>query len=391
MHYGTRIPMLLLLVLFAAQAAEAIPAFARKYDMSCVTCHRPAPKLKDYGGDFAGNAFQLVDKEPPRFTRETGDELLLLMRDFPLAVRFDAYARWLPNTAGQADFQWPYGVKLLSGGLIAKDIAYYFYFFMGERGEVAGLEDTYLMFNNVFNVDFDIYLGQLQVSDPLFKRELRLTFEDYQIYRIHPGLSNINLTYDRGVMMTLAFDTGTFLALQILNGSGIGPADPERNFDYDKYKPVALRVSQDVGEYLRVGLFGYYGSETLQDDHVSTVSMWGPDVTVTAGPWELNAQYIERRDSDPVPPSMTGQVDPRNDRSRGGFAELIYTPNEDDSRWFGILLYNWYEIGPGVAKYNAATASFSYLLARNFRFVGEYSYDFVLSANLLTAGFVAAF
>jgi hypothetical protein len=386
---GIRLLLLSLVLLLAAQTAAAIPAFARKYDMSCITCHRPAPKLKDYGADFAGNAFQLPDKEPPRFTRETGDEWLLLMREFPLAVRFDAYARWLPNTEGQTDFQWPYGVKLLSGGLIAKDIAYYFYFFMGERGEVAGLEDTYLMFNNVLNVDFDIYLGQFQVSDPLFKRELRLTFEDYQIYRIHPGLSNINLTYDRGVMMTLGFDTGTFLALQVLNGSGIGPADPDRNFDYDKYKPVALRVSQDVGEHLRVGLFGYYGNETLQGDHVSTVSMWGPDLTLTAAQWELNVQYLERRDSDPVAPGSG--VDPRNDRSRGGFAELIFTPSEDDSRWFGVLLYNWYEIGPGVAKYHTATASFSYLLARNLRFLGEYGYDFVRSANLLTAGFVAAF
>jgi hypothetical protein len=82
---------------------------------------------------------------------------------------------------------------LISGGSITTDIAYYFYFFFSERGEVAGLEDAFLMFNNLFGSELDFYLGQFQVSDPLFKRELRLTFEDYRIYRTAVGYSNINL------------------------------------------------------------------------------------------------------------------------------------------------------------------------------------------------------
>ena len=33
------------------------------------------------------------------------------------------------------------------------------------------------MFNNLFHSDLDLYVRQFQVSDPLFKRELRLTFK----------------------------------------------------------------------------------------------------------------------------------------------------------------------------------------------------------------------
>ena len=69
--------------------------------------------------------------------------------------------------------------KLLSGGALTKNVAYYFYFFFSERGEVAGVEDAFLMFNNVGNSELDIYAGQFQVSDPLFKRELRLFYQDY--------------------------------------------------------------------------------------------------------------------------------------------------------------------------------------------------------------------
>lgn len=41
----------------------------------------------------------------------------------------------------------------MSGGNIAKDISYYFYYFISERGEMAGIEDAFVMFNDLFNQD----------------------------------------------------------------------------------------------------------------------------------------------------------------------------------------------------------------------------------------------
>ena len=46
-------------VLLLPATSEAVPAFARKYRMSCTTCHAPAPRLKSYCDDFEGNAFML--------------------------------------------------------------------------------------------------------------------------------------------------------------------------------------------------------------------------------------------------------------------------------------------------------------------------------------------
>ncbi|MDR4474053.1 MAG: hypothetical protein MRJ92_15880 [Nitrospira sp.] len=58
-----------LLVLFAllsyelsglVQQAEAIPAFARKYDFKCNVCHVPGfPKLNDFGNLFRDRGYQL--------------------------------------------------------------------------------------------------------------------------------------------------------------------------------------------------------------------------------------------------------------------------------------------------------------------------------------------
>jgi hypothetical protein len=375
----------LLLLVFSLDEAFAIPAFARKYNMSCTTCHQPFPRLKPYGDEFAANGFQMPDQEPPRAFRETGDDELLLMREIPLALRIEGFARWQPQTSHRSDLQWPYLLKLLSGGQIARNISYYFYFFFGERGEVAGLEDAFIMFNNIFHTDLDVYVGQFQVSDPLFKRELRLTLDDYQIYRVKPGSSAVNLTYDRGLMCTYGFPTGTDVILEVLNGAGIDKADAARNFDTDKYKNVMLRVSQDVAPALRIGGFGYYGKEE-QNGLVNTMWMVGPDVTLSAGTVEINAQYVERQDDDPLFIAATKKV-----TTRGVFAELIYMPDADKSKWYGTALYNWVDSDLTGLKYQTITASYGYLLGRNFRLVGEYTYDWEAKANKFTVGFVSAF
>lgn len=62
------------------------------------------------------------------------------------------------------------------------------------------------------------------MCDPIFKRELRLTFEDYKIYDTNPGLSTTNLTYDRGIILSYELKTKTNIVVEILNGSGIGAA-----------------------------------------------------------------------------------------------------------------------------------------------------------------------
>src|SRR6266571_3224842 len=51
------------------QDAQAIPAFARKYDFACNVCHVPSfPKLNDFGNLFRDHGYQLgTDQELPTF------------------------------------------------------------------------------------------------------------------------------------------------------------------------------------------------------------------------------------------------------------------------------------------------------------------------------------
>ena len=373
-----------LLMILTSHSIYAIPAFARKYNMTCKTCHSPFPKLKAYGDEFAGNGFVLKDQDAPRYFVETGDEKLSLIRDLPLAIRVEGHLTFNEDKSEQSDFKSPLIFKLMSGGTIFKDVSYYAYYIL-EEGDAGKLEDAFIMFNNLFGSGLAFSIGQFQVSDPLFKRELRLTRDDYYIYKVKVGSSNVNLTYDRGIMLNYGFETGTDITFEIVNGNGIGlPANG--NFDNDKHKNFMGRISQDVNKHLRIGGFGYLGKEEI-NDVVNDLWMVGPDATISFDPLELNVQYVERRDKDPFffgPAAI-------EIKTRGAFAELIYKPDGDNSDWYAVGLYNWVESNIGALDKKTGSAHLGYVLARNIRLVGEYTHNFTDEYGKFSLGFVSAF
>ncbi len=387
-----------IIIAATAEKATSIPAFARKYRLSCQTCHNPIPRLKAYGDDFAGNGFQLEDREAPRYYVETGDPELSLIRELPLAVRFEGHVSYNNENTEQPDFGTPYLIKLLSGGALTNDISYYFYMYFDERGEVAGVEDAYLMFNNLFGVDFDIYAGQFQVSDPLFKRELRLTLEDYSAYTINPGISDVSMKYDRGLMLTYGTDFGTSIVAEVVNGNGLAEANAAHLFDKDDHKNVMGRVSQDIGEYARIGGFIYGGSESLVNENgvqsTNDIMIWGPDITLSYEDiLELNMQYVNRTDdglflTEDAATPVTDFV------SEGITAELIFMPQGDDSKWYCAGLFNQINSDDSRYDYQAGTLHFGYLVRRNIRLVAEGTYNFTDSDNAFakfSVGFVSGF
>jgi hypothetical protein len=103
--------------LFTQQNCNAIPAFARKYQISCQVCHSPAiPRLKAFGEEFANNGFRMTKYESPRYFIQTGDDQLSLFRELPLAIRLDGHVMANFDNSGNTEFASPFILKLLSGG-----------------------------------------------------------------------------------------------------------------------------------------------------------------------------------------------------------------------------------------------------------------------------------
>jgi hypothetical protein len=406
----------LTLLPIAPRDAEGIPAFARKYRFTCAVCHAPVPRLTEFGETFAGNGFMLARGEVPTDTLATGDPLLRLQRDIPLAVRLDAYLDGLSGDGDvvASDLKTPWGIKLLTGGQVTDDVAYYMYFYLSERGEVAGLEDAYLQFNDVFGSGVDVIAGQFQVSDPIFKRELRLEFEDYQPYRLRVGDVRADLAYERGLLATTSLWENGDIVVEVVNGHGLDEASSAKTYDRDSDKNVAVRLSQDLGLF-RLGGFFYGGTEKAEDLE-STLRVWGADATVPLGTkTEVNLQYLYRSDGNPF---FLDQCDPGDFRCASGasdpyetkvdafLAEVILSPRGAAGKWFFTALYNFIdsdrpafrlrlgEESRGVGyldRYQTAAVGAHYVRARNLRFMAEVGRDFELDRTRFTAGVITAF
>lgn len=388
-----------LISLMFIESTQAIPAFARRYRLSCQTCHNPFPRLTAYGEDFAGNGFQLPDgPEPARSYADVGDEELDLMRNFPIAARLDLHGSYMPDSEQvDTDLRFIDRAKLLSGGAIAKDIAYYFYFYMSEEGEVAGVEDAYIHFNNIGGSEFDVMAGQFQISDPLFKRELRLTFEDYHIYKTEIGHSLVNMAYDRGIMMTYSAFEGNDLVLEIVNGNGIDAPEDRDSIDDDSFKNILFRASQSLGESgLRVGGVYYYARDTKFDhmitagqidDVTDEVTWWGIDASFDyKDTFSANFQFMMREDSDPY---YTGEE--VNLETTGGIAEVIFAPDDKDSKFYFVGLYNWIDSDDDIYDYESIVLNVTHMIRRNIKGFVEYGYDLEREENMATLGLVVAF
>ena len=109
-----------------------------------------------------------------------------------------------------------------------------------------------------------LLVGQFQISDPLYKRELRLQFEDYMLYRVRVGDARADLTYDRGLMAVWSPWKNGDLAGGVVNGQGLTEARDVRQYDRDAGKNLYLRYSHSFGA-LRLGAFGFYGDEKADD------------------------------------------------------------------------------------------------------------------------------
>lgn len=386
--------LLALVVPQLVRDAQGIPVFARRYNQSCKMCHAPIPRLNEAGERTAGNGFRLAPGETAPDAMSGGDALLALPKIAPFAVRLDGrFTAEFGDNDPVTDFRSPWVMKILSSSALGKDLSYYFYFLMSEGGDVVGAEDAFLVWNDVGGAELDLNIGQFSVSDPIFKRELRLPIDDYHVYRLTVGEQVSALSYDRGIMAIGEY-AGTQLTVSVLNGNGL-PGAADGRYDDDREKNLFGHITRDITEHLRLGALGYTGRQRDPSGERNTLWMAGADATVAAGPWELNLQYLHREDD--APTFTRGE---RREVVDGGFAELLLLP--EGSRAYGYALYNRIEdnrglidlgdAAPGrVQLYETISLGAGYLVQRNARVYGEVSADTQREVGRATLGFTVAY
>src|SRR5271165_2661523 len=83
------------MVLASAPKSSAIPAFSRKYQTSCTTCHNNYPELNDFGEAFKKNGFKFP-KDDESFVKQ--DPVLLGSKAQKEAFPEAVYPGQIPGT-----------------------------------------------------------------------------------------------------------------------------------------------------------------------------------------------------------------------------------------------------------------------------------------------------
>lgn len=397
-----------LLLALASEAALAMPVFARQYDMTCAVCHSAYPRLNAFGEQFRDNNYRLPNWREKTII-DAKDDMLALPKSPPLALRMQTFVQGrqgrevnatydgFTNNNAEFDFQTPYLIKLLSSAPLSDHISYYFYAIFAEKGANGEtlLEDAWFRHDDAFGSKIGTLLGQFQVSDLMFPREIRLTFQDFIAYRM------AGITYDRGVIFDRAFGPVS-LALGAVNGNGItdnftvnspGYRRADHLFDNDTHKNVFGRIGVDIGP-VNAGLFGLSGEQKSRGGALGMTAgtrdtdkrIAGLDLSGSIGAkthWFVQALWNDWQgflDSNPA----------LDYRWWGGFAGVDYIHSD---RWALSLLYNYADandfensgtIFEGI-NINALTVTASYYFMRNVKGVIELTGDFQKETARFTA------
>lgn len=157
--------------------AEAIPAFARKYETSCATCHIGFPKLNAFGEAYRLNGFQYPEDDEG----QTKDEPVSMgsqsyKRVFPnavwpndipggppLAIRVLNGFKYSKDGDPETEFVAP-SMNLLSGGTLGENTSWLAGAHLFEEGEVGSLGRAFLQLSRIVGTESSPNLLSLRVG-----------------------------------------------------------------------------------------------------------------------------------------------------------------------------------------------------------------------------------
>ncbi len=153
----------LLTFLLAPEEAQAIPAFARKYNINCTTCHTAVPVLNPFGQRFLENGYQLPGTEDGGITgkKKLGDLTLddvnqyLGVRLVGNAVSSWGFKRQNPPGADQGvaenktEFTFPESFTIFTAGTLMKNVGFMVELGHDVEGGGAEVERGFVTFNNL--------------------------------------------------------------------------------------------------------------------------------------------------------------------------------------------------------------------------------------------------
>jgi hypothetical protein len=312
-------------------SASAIPAFARKYQTSCTTCHNNFPELNDFGEAFKKNGFKFPKddesfvKEPPvllgaKAQKEVFPKAIYpgeIPGAIPVTFRYSGLATYnskQPLSLGfvpRTNLFTPNTFTAIAAGSFGPSVSFWIDddISTGGSGAAGGLVDGYLKVNDIGHYlglpkdTLNVRFGQFELELP-FTQARSINPTDYDIYDqastalVNPVLCALASTTSpcttsnplvfaapqRGIEIGGYPNDGNFSwSFAVVNGNNNMPAvrntkdvyvrvSQRVNLEHDPSVRKEIQAAGPTGPRdhtsLRFGAFYYYGRNALNVDRI---------------------------------------------------------------------------------------------------------------------------
>src|SRR5437660_1468720 len=310
-------------VLASAPKSSAIPAFSRKYQTSCTTCHNNYPELNDFGEAFKKNGFKFPKddetfvKEPPVLLGSKAQKEAFpgavypgeIPGFLPIAFRYEGNftlnrkqpAGFITQTGftPRTDLFAPNTFTIISAGSFGQNPSFWIDddISLDAANANGGMGDGWLKYNdlghgiglpkNALNVRF----GQFELDLP-FTQAKTIYLSPFDIYNEANvagalGTANNPVIFgapQRGIEFGGTPNNGNFnWSVAVTNGSNVGTAtrsskdvyvrlSQKFNLERDPESRNAIQAAGPTGprdhSSVRLGFFYYYGKNQQNQDGV---------------------------------------------------------------------------------------------------------------------------
>ena len=354
--------------------ANAIPAFARKYEMACSSCHTAYPKLNATGRSFKENGYAFGDKKG----ESQLSDYLHWDKSFPMsgAVVLRPFNN---ESTGNTQIRALHEIELLSAGRVYKKISTFFEI-ESEDEDTNTAGDPYpthvaagiFTYNHSLELKVQMGYGQLLFADPYdsYTDGRRLTATRNVVNdsanvvdeKIRHGHQQVSI-YGR-LGQSLFYNVG----IAGLDSDGFG----------DNSRQVFGRVAFDFTPDVMVGLMGTSGTckvvnagseaggaaaacSTTRDQDFSKVAI---DTQIDIDNFRINGVYMQAKDDNPVSGTETNNA---------AYIEALYTMHENGRPTFVPLIrLDTLESNDGADTTTAATLNLGYYFTENIKGFLEY-------------------
>lgn len=388
---------------------EALPAFARKYEMSCSQCHLGFPVLNAYGRQFKMNGYVRETDESEGVLKSQDGELAtearmpwaVIVRSRPIDDGKGGVSNQGAQMGGTASPN-PNGFQFqplndvdafIAGGDVARRISYF-----GEldANQAAGFSPSM----------GDIRLGYHPRSyfNVIVGRRNFFADDPYQTITSNETPTIANRATDLLMQGQGSMSGNTLLTMQqmlAVNGQvdlfgdsflyyAVGATkDSDGGDQWTSPTNGSGRVAFDNAKGAMLGAFGTYGHERPSSvggiggnlgvdaglGEIQQFQRWGFDALYELGGLAARAAIVYSRDVDNFAAVA--------DTNRAAYAELAYYYRRDAMYPFLVPLVreNWYTTYDGTQQFNFVTAQLAHYFQPNVKGLIEYSVDTKVGAQ----------